>query len=70
MRELKPFIGLSENLLRLCRTPPGVRELKRDLNPGEKVEMCRTPPGVRELKHRIYSRAHSRRLASHPSRGA
>ena len=52
------------------RTPPGVRELKRN---GETlalfITLSRTPPGVRELKLDIdLIRKHKAR--SHPSRGA
>ena len=35
----------------MCRrTPPGVRELKRDHKSLKKNQHRRTPPGVRELK--------------------
>ena len=37
----------------LCRTPPGVRELKRRGGRGGRSRQGRTPPGVRELKLRV-----------------
>ena len=37
----------------ICRTPPGVRELKRRTQPHVLNDTPRrTPPGVRELKRR------------------
>ena len=53
-----------------CRTPPGVRELKRC---DDQYKGCRyvrrTPPGVRELKLRN-EREMEYLAKSHPSRGA
>ena len=49
MRELKRIrcVGLPAGL---CRTPPGVRELKLWGYGGLSPAKGRTPPGVRELK--------------------
>ena len=43
--------------VKLSRTPPGVRELKRGLFPYEDSCLSRTPPGVRELKRRSRQRS-------------
>ena len=56
-------------LLVICRTPPGVRELKLDVIAEEADTDRRTPPGVRELKLHIPQEATWARV-SHPSRGA
>ena len=53
----------------LCRTPPGVRELKLIYILILSDNRRRTPPGVRELKRDI-SELHTTGDKSHPSRGA
>ncbi len=52
-----------------CRTPHGVRELKRVVWRVEDIQEGRTPHGVRELKLQLVQRK-LRRLRSHPTRGA
>ena len=37
-------------VITVCRTPPGVRELKLVSHHRERLHEGRTPPGVRELK--------------------
>ena len=50
MRELKRIVVRKE-LREIRRTPPGVRELKRQALPNQpQRHLSRTPPGVRELK--------------------
>ena len=41
----------------LCRTPPGVRELKRQTSDDASRQSRRTPPGVRELKLWLFTSA-------------
>ena len=41
---------------RPCRTPHGVRELKRRHHTRDPQEISRTPHGVRELKRRHHTR--------------
>ena len=53
----------------ICRTPPGVRELKLWLMVFLDTLASRTPPGVRELKLERPEERPETRL-SHPSRGA
>ena len=51
------------------RTPPGVRELKRERAVVDAFAESRTPPGVRELKPPRRG-AYTGIDRSHPSRGA
>ena len=53
MRELKPPDELRLKDI-VCRTPPGVRELKLNLRTNKLIlQVSRTPPGVRELKQEV-----------------
>ena len=56
-------------LMVVCRTPPGVRELKLTIGQLNILGVGRTPPGVRELKL-LLLRVLDPSEASHPSRGA
>ena len=54
----------------VCRTPPGVRELKQSgTAQGVTAPARRTPPGVRELKRHDLG-GHQLHSESHPSQGA
>ena len=56
MRELKLGFNRPESRSPGSRTPPGVRELKRELRTYPRTPFAsRTPPGVRELKRSWYS---------------
>ena len=50
MRELKLWLDDTDGRGVARRTPPGVRELKRERGVSRKGLHGRTPPGVRELK--------------------
>ena len=53
----------------MCRTPPGVRGLKREGLERKAAGRGRTPPGVRGLKRNRFRNC-QRVFQSHPTRGA